>query len=104
MSSPYCFTFLLTCVIILQNPKGEYKMNVNPMQIMQLKSDFEGFKNRHPKLEMFFNDVAHRMDVGNVFEISLTNENGNRIRTNIKITQEDKELIEKLTAMLNNAR
>lgn len=75
-------------------------MTINPMLLMQLKSEIENFKARHPKLEPFFADAANRMDTGSVLEISLTTSGGQKIRTNIKITPEDKQLLEKLSSSL----
>jgi hypothetical protein len=75
-------------------------MNFNPMQLMQIKTDIDGFKARHPKLEYFFADAINRMDEGSILEISLTDTNGSKIRTNLKVTPEDKALIEKLSNMM----
>jgi hypothetical protein len=75
-------------------------MNINPMQLMQMKSEFDAFKNRHPKLELFFADAINRMNEGSVLEISLTSPDGAKIRTNMKITPEDKALLEKLSGIL----
>lgn len=72
-------------------------MNINPMMLMQLKSEIDSFKTRHPKLEMFFGDAAKRTDTGSVIEISLTTSGGQKIRTNIKVTEEDRQLFEKLS-------
>jgi hypothetical protein len=74
-------------------------MNINPMVLMQLKSELDSFKGRHPKLELFFNDALNRMDSGSVIEISLTTSSGEKIRTNMKVTPEDKQLLEKLNCM-----
>lgn len=75
-------------------------MNINPMQLMQLKGDIEGFKSRHPKLELFFSDAINRMDTDSILEISLTTAGKSKIRTNIKITPEDKALIEKMSSIM----
>lgn len=77
-------------------------MNINPLMLMQIKGEIDSFKERHPKLELFFADAVNRIDTDSVLEISVTSPQGNKIRTNIKITPEDKALIEKLGGMLNN--
>ncbi|MCM1286595.1 MAG: hypothetical protein NC213_10445 [Acetobacter sp.] len=77
-------------------------MNINPLMLMQMKGEIDSFKSRHPKLELFFADAVNRIDTDSVLEISVTSPQGNKIRTNIKITPEDKALLEKLGSMLNN--
>lgn len=75
-------------------------MAFNPKFLIQIKGDIEKFNQRHPKLQMFFADAMQRMNTGDVLEISLTNPNGNRMRTNIKLTDEDRQLLQKLNDTL----
>jgi hypothetical protein len=75
---------------------------MNPMFLMQLKGEIEKFNTRHPKLQMFFADAMQRMDTGDVMEISLTKPDGSKMRTNIKVTAEDKQLLQNLTSSLTN--
>ena len=71
-------------------------MAVNPMFLMQIKGELDRFNQRHPKFQMFFADAMQRMDSDDVLEISLTKPDGSRMRTNIKITDEDKHLLQNL--------
>ena len=71
-------------------------MNINPMMLLQLKGEADKFKARHPKLELFFMDAVARMDAGSVLEVSLTASDGQKIRTNFRVTDEDKALFEQL--------
>lgn len=71
-------------------------MAFNPMFLMQIKGEVEKFNQRHPKLQMFFADAIHRMNTGDVLEISLTKPDGSRMRTNIKVTDEDRQLLQNL--------
>lgn len=75
-------------------------MNINPMELLSLKSDLNGFNTRHPKLKMFFADASNRLDTGAVLEISVTDNNGQKIRTNIRVTDEDKQLLQKLVGLI----
>lgn len=75
-------------------------MNINPMELLQMKGELQGFNERHPKLQMFFADASNRLDTGSVLEISVTDPQGNRIRTNIRVTPEDKALLQKLTSLI----
>lgn len=75
-------------------------MNMNPLQLLQMKGDIDAFKERHPKLELFFMDAVGKVDVGSVLEVSVTSSQGNKIRTNFRVTPEDKILMEKLSSMM----
>lgn len=68
-------------------------MNINPMILVKLKGMLSGFKSRHPKLLRFFKDAGHKIDVDSVLEFSVTTPDGEKIRTNFKVTPEDKEMI-----------
>lgn len=75
-------------------------MSINPMMFLQLKGEADKFKERHPKLELFFLDAVGRMEVGSVLEVSLTAADGQKMRTNFKVTAEDKKLFEELKSAM----
>lgn len=75
-------------------------MNINPNALFKMKEMTEGFNARHPKLSMFFSDAGNRIQPGAVLELSVTDVNGDKIRTNFRVTQEDKELLDTLGAMI----
>lgn len=75
-------------------------MGINPMELLSLRNDLQGFDNRHPKLKMFLSDARNRLEVGSVLEISVTDVNGQKIRTNIRVTDEDKEMLSKLMGLI----
>lgn len=75
-------------------------MNINPGALFKMKEMTEGFNARHPKLAMFFADAGNRIQPGAVLELSVTDVNGDKIRTNFRVTQEDKELLDTLGAMI----
>ena len=79
-------------------------MAFNPMARLQLKEKVEGFNSRHPKLAMFFNDAGARIDTGAVLEISVTTVSGEKIRTNFRVAEEDKELFSMLSSVINQNR
>lgn len=74
---------------------------MNPMFIMQIKNELEKFHQRHPKFPLFFRDTMSRLEAGNVLEISLTSNDGNKTRTNIRITEEDKEFLQNLLSSIS---
>lgn len=79
-------------------------MAINPMMLMGLKSKLDGFNSRHPKLQMFFVDVFGKLNEGDVLELSVTKADGRKIRTNIKVTTEDMELLQDLTSMISQGK
>ena len=74
-------------------------MAINPMMLMKLRGELENFNVRHPKLQMFLRDASARTQEGDVLEVSLTKPDGSKMRTNIRITSEDKALFESLLSM-----
>lgn len=76
-------------------------MAMNPMLLMQLKSKLGAFNHRHPKLKLFCADAFGKLDTGDVLEIAVTKQDGSRIRTNIRITEEDTQLFQDLTSMIS---
>lgn len=74
-------------------------MAFNPMALLQIKEKAESFNSRHPKLAMFFKDAGNRIDTGAVLELSVTTPDGNKIRTNFRVCEEDKEFLAMLTSL-----
>lgn len=77
-------------------------MNINPMEILKLKGALDGFNARHPKLINFLRDAGPKIDTGSVLELSVTTPSGEKIRTNIRVAQEDKELLASLAQLAGN--
>lgn len=75
-------------------------MNINPTALFKFKEMADGFNARHPKLSMFFKDAENKIEPGAVLELSVTDVNGEKIRTNFRVAPEDKELLDTLGAML----
>lgn len=76
-------------------------MALNPMALLKMKEMVEGFNSRHPKLSLFFHDAGHKIDTGAVLELSVTSPDGEKIRTNFRVTPEDKELLAMLSGLIN---
>lgn len=76
---------------------------INPMQLLQLKSSWELFKMRHPKFPPFLSSVANgAITEGSVIEISITTADGRTIHSNLKVSNEDMELMEQIKNLTNN--
>lgn len=71
---------------------------INPMALMQMKGMLDKFKQNHPKVPMFLSDAARSMGEGSIIEINVTSPEGRKITTNMRVTQDDLELVEQLKA------
>lgn len=70
---------------------------MNLMKLGQLKPKFNDFKARHPKFIQFFtNAVPENVKEGSVFEVRIVNPQGRELKTNIKVTAEDAQLLTEL--------
>ena len=72
---------------------------MNPMALMQIKGMLDKFKENHPKVPMFFSAAAGSMGVDSVIEITVTNPDGKKLCTNMKVKPEDLQLVEQLKQM-----
>lgn len=73
---------------------------MNPMALLKIKEMADGFNARHPKLSLFFRDARGKIDTGAVLELSVTTPNGEKIRTNFRVADEDKELLEAISSLV----
>lgn len=74
---------------------------VNPKMLMQIKSLFEQFRKNHPKVPMFFSAASNAIDEGSVIEISLTTSEGKNLCTNMRVTEDDLEMIKAIAEMVS---
>lgn len=75
---------------------------MNPMGLMKIKGLVEKFKGNHPKVPMFFSAASKSVDVDSVIEINITTAEGKNLRTNMKVTAEDMELVKQLSELMKN--
>ncbi len=72
-------------------------MNINPMALLGLKSDFDRFQNNHPKFMQFVKAFTKAgIQEGTVMECKVITADGQELQANIRITADDLELLEKL--------
>ncbi|MBQ9136879.1 MAG: hypothetical protein IJX66_12395 [Lachnospiraceae bacterium] len=70
------------------------------MQLLGLKNDLEKFKNNHPRFIQFIQAIAQDgLNEGTILECKVITPEGREMQTNIKVTQEDLELFQKLKSM-----
>ncbi|MCR4694343.1 MAG: hypothetical protein K5773_03350 [Pseudobutyrivibrio sp.] len=69
-------------------------MGFNPADIFKVRSAASTFNANHPKLLPFFNAAKTKvMTPGSVIEIAVTDPNGEKIETNLKVQESDIDLI-----------
>ncbi|MBQ7918823.1 MAG: hypothetical protein IJ324_02635 [Lachnospiraceae bacterium] len=74
------------------------------MQLIGLKNDFDKFKNNHPKFIQFVTALAQAgIHEGTILECKVLTPEGREMQANIKITQDDLDLLQKIKEMSQNA-
>ncbi len=73
---------------------------VNPAVLLTFKKKIEEFGMRHPRFVSFVQTLKGReMPVGTVIDISVTMPDGETLQSNIKLTEEDLEMLKALSNM-----
>lgn len=76
---------------------------MNPMTLLTLKSSFDKFQSNHPKFMQFAQVIMQTgITEGTVLECKVITPEGKEIQANLKITQDDLELFQKLKEMSQN--
>ncbi|MBP5362431.1 MAG: hypothetical protein J6Y71_05335 [Ruminococcus sp.] len=73
---------------------------MNPLAMMKLKPLFETFCQDHPKLLMFLGAVGGAVDKDSIIEMTLTTSQGQTMKTNIKVNDNDIELFQELAKLM----
>ena len=70
---------------------------MNPMALLSMKSALDKFQRNHPKFMQILQVMMQNgLQEGTVLECKVITPEGKEIQANIKITEDDLELIEKL--------
>lgn len=76
---------------------------MNPMAILSLKGALDKFQGNHPKFMQFITAMTqYGLKEGTLLECKVLTPEGKEIQANIKITQDDLELIEKIKELKDN--
>ncbi len=76
---------------------------MNPMALLSMKAAFDKFQKNHPKFMQFLSVMMQTgLQEGTVLECKVITPEGKELQANIKITQDDLELIEELKKLKNN--
>ncbi len=78
---------------------------MNPMAILSLKSSFEKFQENHPRFVQFLKAMSESgIQEGTIFECKTITPDGKEMTTNIKITQDDLGLLDKLKELSKKSK
>lgn len=72
---------------------------MNPMGMLQIKKHLEKFNENHPRVVQFFHAVPAKIEPDSVIEVVVRNPQGEEISTNMKVKEDDIELIRQLQQM-----
>ena len=74
---------------------------MNPKAMMQLKPMMEEFRDRHPRFVEFFSYAGQSISEDALIEIGITDAEGRKIITNMRVEPEDLELFALMRSMLS---
>lgn len=66
---------------------------INIADAMKLKPLITKFTQNHPKVPMFFSAVGSQVTEGATIEVNVTTADGKNLCTNMRVTQDDLELL-----------
>jgi len=73
---------------------------MNPQALMQLMGAWNTFKGNHPKFPAFLTALKNQgVKEGTIIEISVTDPDGKKIETNLKVNKSDLDLFESIRNM-----
>ena len=73
---------------------------MKPTAIVKMKSLVERFRNNHPKFSMFAATASNYVGVGSIIEVNIQDAEGKSICTNIRVTEDDIELMEAVKELM----
>lgn len=74
---------------------------MDPMAFLKFKPMLEQFRERHPKFVSFFGFAGQHIKEDSLLEISVTDPDGKKIVTNIRVSPEDIALFQTFGSMLH---
>ena len=70
-------------------------------EMMQFNGKMNTFENQHPKVVAFFKENGHHLQTGNIIEFKIKTPEGLERTTNLRLTQDDVEIINLLKKVLS---
>lgn len=75
---------------------------MNPLALVKIKPLLKSFKENHPKFLMFVRKALKETDEESVVEVKITTAEGKEFFTNIKINNQDMELIKEMRNFMHS--
>lgn len=77
---------------------------INPARLLGFKKQLSDFTDRHPKFARFLSVASNdsNLKAGTVWNITIKREDGQEIHTNMRLSDEDAELIRQVKELLEN--
>lgn len=75
---------------------------MNPLALVKIKPLLKTFKENHPKFLMFVRKTLKEADEGSVVEVKITTSEGKEYFTNIKLSENDMELVKEMRNFLHS--
>jgi hypothetical protein len=73
---------------------------MNPAKLLKLKNSWDIFSGNHPKFPSYLNAVKNTALVeGTIIEINVTTAEGKSLKSNLKLTKSDIDLLHDLSKM-----
>ncbi len=70
---------------------------INPTSVFKMKGLWERFVMNHPKFPMFLKAASSsNLTAGTIIDIHITTADGKDLATNVKLSEDDMELIQQL--------
>lgn len=74
---------------------------MNPAELFRLKADLKVFREAHPKFTSFLRYGAdHCIKAGNVMEITVRQPDGKEVRSNLRLSEQDADMLLRLYEVL----
>jgi len=69
----------------------------NPFKVLQFRKDWGAFEERHPKFTAFLGAMfKYGLSEGCVIDIKITLPDGKELESNLRVTEEDMEMLNNL--------
>lgn len=76
---------------------------MNPLAFLQIKSAWDKFQANHPKFPKFIDAVSKDgLSEGTIIEIKVSTPEGRNFHSNLKVKQDDLELLEEIKKFSKN--
>lgn len=76
---------------------------MNPAALFRLKADLNRFREAHPKFTAFLHYSAeHCICAGNVLELTVRQSDGKEVRSNLRLSEQDAQMLLNLYDTLKN--